>query len=104
MTTAPGIGATRPVDPGGPGRQRWNIMRAAMLPSESSTPRRIAACAFSRPAIGHGQMPVFLGAVVMHVEPERGRRALKCGQMTRRGEHGKELADRVVCGPELPVA
>jgi hypothetical protein len=43
------IGSTRPVEPGGPGRQRWNIIRLAMSPSMFIRPRSSAAWALSRP-------------------------------------------------------
>ena len=40
---SPQIGVTRPVEFGDPGRHRWNVMTAAMLPSQVSKPRSSAA-------------------------------------------------------------
>jgi hypothetical protein len=42
MTACELMGGTCPVDPGGLGRHRWNMMKAAMLPLQLSSPRKIA--------------------------------------------------------------
>jgi hypothetical protein len=125
MTASELIGATRPTEPGGPGRHRWNIMQAAMLPSHVSRPRSMAAWAFRRPVtiwtaagraivatasagpwllfpahrdvavVDRDEPPVDAGVIAWHVEPDRRGLFLECREMPRPGEIVEELADGV---------